>query len=130
MGCHRFLGYDAEPEELVSARQQIGQLESQRHETQVEIQRAVQSGDTASDNETARRYYTQAEALRVSISGLDGRIEQLSLRARNLMREIKSRPRFERGPRQAPARLDSRLDRKPLRLPAYDAHAPLPARRG
>jgi len=89
MGCHRFQGYDAEPEELVSARQQVGQLESQRHETQVEIQRAVQSGDTASDNETARRYYTQAEGLRVSISGLDGRIEQLNLRARNLMREIK-----------------------------------------
>ena len=89
MGCHRFQGYDPEPEELVSARQQVRQSESQRHETKLRHPARVQSGDTASDNETARSYYTQAEALRVSISGLDGRIEQLNLRARNLMREIK-----------------------------------------
>jgi len=89
MGCHRFQGYDAEPEELVSAQQQIAQLETQRHETQIEIQRTIQAGDNAPDNASARAFYTKADALRVSISDLDGRIEQLNYRAGNLLREIK-----------------------------------------
>ncbi len=89
MGCHRFQGYDTPPEELVSTQQQIGQLESKRHETQIEVQRTIEAGDNAPDNESARRFYTQADALRVSVSGIDGRIELLNTRSRNLLREIK-----------------------------------------
>jgi len=89
MGCHRYQGYDAEPEELVAVQQQILQLETRRHDTQREIRQTIEAGDTAPDNETARRYYTKADTLRVSISDIDARIEQLDYRARNLLRDVK-----------------------------------------
>ena len=89
MGCHRFQGYDPEPEELVSTQQDISQLERERHETQIEVQRTIQAGDNAPDNATARALYTKADALRVSISNIDGRIEQMNYRAGNMLREIK-----------------------------------------
>jgi len=89
MGCHRFQGYDAEAEELVSVQQQIAQLERQRQETQREIRAAIEAGDQAPDNEAARKFYLKADTLRVSTSDIDGRIEQLDYRARNLLLDIK-----------------------------------------
>jgi len=89
MGCHRYQGYDPEPEELLSVRQSIQQLEAQRVATQKEVQRTIQQGDEAPDNETARALYTRADTLRVSISDLDARIEQLDFRSGNLLRDIK-----------------------------------------
>jgi cytochrome c551/c552 len=89
MGCHRFQGYDAEAEELVAVQQQISQLEMRRRETQREIRDAIQAGDQAEDNEAARKFYLKADALRVAISDIDGQIEQLDFRARNLLLDIK-----------------------------------------
>src|SRR2546425_10690377 len=67
-GCHRFQGYDSEPEDVLATGKQIEQLETERSEKQRNIQRAIQQGDQAPDNETARKFYTQADALRVSVS--------------------------------------------------------------
>jgi cytochrome c551/c552 len=89
VGCHRFQNYNPEPEELVSAEQQVVQLEARRHDAQRDIQQSIQMGDQAPDNETARKYYTQADMLRVSISDTDGRIEQLNRRSKDLLRDIK-----------------------------------------
>ncbi|MBI4166777.1 MAG: c-type cytochrome [Acidobacteria bacterium] len=89
MGCHRFQGYDAETEDVTAVQQQIAQLEMKRQETQREIRAAIQLGDQAADNETARSFYQRAEALRVSTGDIDGRIEQLDYRARNLLQDIK-----------------------------------------
>ena len=89
MGCHRFQGYDSEPEELVATRQSIRQLEDERAETLRNIQRSIQAGDEAPDNQTARKMYARADELRVSISNIDARIEQLDFRAGNLLKEIK-----------------------------------------
>ena len=89
VGCHRFQNYNPEPEELVSAEQQVLQLEARRHDAQRDIQQSIQMGDQAPDNETARKYYTQADMLRVSISDTDGRIEQLNRRSKDLLRDIK-----------------------------------------
>jgi cytochrome c551/c552 len=89
MGCHRFQGYDAETEDLTSVQQQITQLEIKRAETQRDIRAAIQAGDNASDNEAARNFYLKADTLRVSISDIDGRIEQLDYRARYLLQDIK-----------------------------------------
>ncbi|MBI1984419.1 MAG: hypothetical protein HYS61_09490, partial [Acidobacteria bacterium] len=49
-GCHRFQGYDPEPEELVSVQQSIVQLENERSVAQREIERSIQAGDEAPDN--------------------------------------------------------------------------------
>ncbi len=89
VGCHRFQNYDREPEEIVSVQQQVLLLENQRHDTQRDIQRDIQLGDTAPDNDTARMYYTQADKLRVSISDIDGRLEQLDRRSKDLLRDTK-----------------------------------------
>jgi cytochrome c1 len=89
VGCHRFQNYDAEPEEIVSVQQQVTLLETQRHDTQLDIQRDIQMGDQAPDNETARKYYTLADKQRVSISDIDFRLDQFDRRSRDLMRDVK-----------------------------------------
>jgi cytochrome c551/c552 len=89
VGCHRFQNYDPEPEQLVAVQQQVLQLENQRHDAQRDVQRSIEMGDQAPDNDTARAYYTQADKLRVSISDIDGRIEQLDRRSKDLLRDTK-----------------------------------------
>jgi cytochrome c1 len=89
VGCHRFQNYDLEPEEIAGVQQQVAQLETQRHNAQRDIQHDIQMGDTAADNETARMYYTQADKARVSISDLDGRLEQFDRRSKDLLRDLK-----------------------------------------
>ncbi len=89
MGCHRFQGYDAESEELAAVHQQIALIEMKRQETQREIRAAIQAGDSAPDNESARKFYLRADTLRVSISDLEGRAEQLDYRVRSLLQDIK-----------------------------------------
>jgi len=89
VGCHRFQNYDHEPEEIVSVQQRVLLLENQRHDTQLDIQRDIQMGDSAPDNDTARMYYTQADKLRVSISDIDGRLEQFDRSSKDLLRDMK-----------------------------------------
>ena len=89
VGCHRFQNYDPEPEEMAAVQQQVIQLENQRHDAQHDIEHDIQLGDTAPDNESARKYYTQADMLRVSISDIDGRLEQFDRRSKDLLRDMK-----------------------------------------
>ena len=89
IGCHRFQGYDSEPEDLLATEKQIDQLETERAEDLRKVQRAIQLGDQAPDNQAARKYYTQADALRVSISEIDLRVDQLSTRTKHLMMDRK-----------------------------------------
>jgi cytochrome c551/c552 len=89
VGCHRFQNYDPEPEQLVAVQQQVMQLENQRHDAQRDVQHNIEMGDQAPDNDAARQYYTKADMLRVSISDIDGRIEQLDRRSKDLLRDTK-----------------------------------------
>ncbi len=89
VGCHRFQGYDTEPEDLLATEKQIQQLEAERSEDRRNIQRAIQQGDQAPDNETARKFYTQADALRVSVSDIDLQIDQLNVRTKHLLMGMK-----------------------------------------
>ncbi len=89
VGCHRFQGYDPEPEDMTSAQQSIAQLEQQRAEDQRSIQRAIQAGDAAPDNETAQKYYLRANELQVSVSKIDLQMDQLNVRTKNLLRDMK-----------------------------------------
>ncbi|HEX9765052.1 MAG TPA: hypothetical protein VGA39_07185, partial [Candidatus Acidoferrales bacterium] len=89
IGCHRFEGFDDERERLQATQLEIRQTALLQAEWQRDIQRNIQLGDTAPSAEEARRFYDQAEALRVRISGLDATSEQLRVRARSLLREEK-----------------------------------------
>jgi cytochrome c551/c552 len=89
MGCHRFQGYDPEPEDLSAIQQRIQQLEQERANDQHGVDRANHLGDNASDNETARRYYLQANELRVAISKIDQQVDLLDNRSGDVLRDMK-----------------------------------------
>jgi cytochrome c551/c552 len=89
VGCHRYEGFEDEPEQLIAVGQSIQQLEQQRQDNQRESARDVDLGDKASDSAEASRLYAKAENLRVSNSGIDAQIEELNKRSRSLMMETK-----------------------------------------
>lgn len=89
IGCHKFQGFDNQDEQLVSTEQQILQLEDDKKADQLDVTRLNKAGDNASDNATANRDYAQATNLTVTISNMDGQIEQLDRRSHNLLQEIK-----------------------------------------
>lgn len=89
IGCHRFEGFDNEPERLVATRQQIRQLEEQRKENERKSAQLAAEGDKAASNEEAERLYAQSTNLRVSNSGIDAKIEELDRAASSLLREYK-----------------------------------------
>ncbi|MDP9267611.1 MAG: cytochrome c [Acidobacteriota bacterium] len=88
-GCHRYEGYDREPEDVIFFRQQIKQLESQQKDNLHQAAVLSKQGDTAADNAVANNYYQQAENLRVENSNLAGKIEQLDLQMRSALHDMK-----------------------------------------
>ncbi len=85
VGCHRFSGYDSEPEDLVANQNQIMQLTAQHDDDLRNAQRDIDSGDHAADNESARKFYTDADALKVSASQISIQLDQLETKAKYLM---------------------------------------------
>ncbi|MGZ4812078.1 MAG: hypothetical protein ACXVZI_04865 [Terriglobales bacterium] len=88
-GCHRYEGYDREPEELLNIGQQIKQMEQQQRDNLREASISMKQADTAETNDEANRLNQRAEALRVENSKIAGRIEQLDLRSSSLLRDMK-----------------------------------------
>ncbi len=89
VGCHRFEGYDREPEDVLSIRQQIKQLETTKKANLKEAAQTTAQADKATDNTEARNLYQHAEALKVDNSNIDGKIEQLDFQSRNVLRDMK-----------------------------------------
>ena len=89
MGCHRYEGFDHEPEEMTSVNQQIRQLEQQKAEWTREIGFTTDRADRTRDNTEAQRLYQHANDLKVRITGLDAKIEQADMRESDLVREVK-----------------------------------------
>ncbi|HZU21360.1 MAG TPA: cytochrome c, partial [Terriglobales bacterium] len=90
MGCHRYEGYDREPEELTAATQTIRQLEADIKDNthQIEILRK-KADDPNISNQEAEHYNQLAEALLITNSKNAGQIETLDLRSRSLLRDVK-----------------------------------------
>jgi cytochrome c2/mono/diheme cytochrome c family protein len=89
MGCHRYEGFDREPEELIAVSQQIRQLEQQRAEWEREIGFTTEKADRTRDNAEAQRLYQHANNLKVRMTGIDAKVEQLDMRSNSLVREVK-----------------------------------------
>ena len=89
MGCHRYDGYDKEPEELQSLNQQIKQLEGEKRDNTKQADYLMKQADTAETNEEANKLNDQAVALRVSNSKIDGRLQQIDFRSHSLMQDVK-----------------------------------------
>jgi cytochrome c551/c552 len=89
MGCHRYEGYDREPEELNNIAQQIKLLEQQKVDNLKQTAYLMKQADAAQTNEEANRLNDEAIALKVANSKTDGRLQQLDFQTHNLMQDVK-----------------------------------------
>jgi cytochrome c551/c552 len=89
MGCHRYEGYDREPEDMNSVSQQIKQFEGQKKDNLKQTAYLMKQADSASSNDEANRLNDKAVALKVANSKLDGRIKQLDYQSHSLMEDMK-----------------------------------------
>src|SRR5882672_5196273 len=89
MGCHRYEGYDKEPEELTSIAQQMKLFEQQKIDNAKISAALKKQADAASSNDEANRLNQRAVALRVANSKIDGRVQQLDFQTHSLMQDVK-----------------------------------------
>jgi cytochrome c2/uncharacterized ParB-like nuclease family protein len=89
MGCHRYEGYDREPEDLNSISQQIKQIETEKKDNLKQAADLMKQADAAETNEEANRLNEKAVDLRVANSKLDGRLQQLDFQSHSLMQDMK-----------------------------------------
>ncbi|HZQ68748.1 MAG TPA: hypothetical protein VFA68_09540 [Terriglobales bacterium] len=88
-GCHRYEGYDREPEDLNSVSQQIKQFELQKIDNLKQADYLMKQADAAQSNEEANQLNEKAVGLRVANSKMDGRIQQLDFQSHSLMQDMK-----------------------------------------
>ena len=88
-GCHRYEGYDKEPEDLNSMAQQIKQMEQEKKENLKQAGDLMKQADAAESNQEANRLNDRAVALQVANSKLDLRIVQLDRTTKSLLQDIK-----------------------------------------
>jgi cytochrome c551/c552 len=89
MGCHRYEGYDKEPEDLNSIGQQLKQIETQKKENVKQTADLMKQADAAESNEVANALNTKAVDLKVDNSKLDARLQQLDYQSHSLMQDQK-----------------------------------------
>ena len=89
MGCHRYEGYDKEPEEMVSVTQQIKLMEQQKIDNVKQAAYVMKQADAAATNEEAKEFNDHAVDLRVANSKIDGRIQQLDYESHSLLQDMK-----------------------------------------
>jgi len=88
-GCHRYEGYDKEPEDINSVAQQIKQMEAEKKDNLKQSAYLMKQADAAQTNQEANRLNDQAVALRVANSKLDLRIVQLDRTTKSLLQDVK-----------------------------------------
>jgi cytochrome c2/uncharacterized ParB-like nuclease family protein len=89
VGCHRYEGYDKEPEELLSIGQQIKQLDQEKKGNLKQAASLMKRADAAETNEEANRLNDRAVALKVANSKLDLRTTQLDRSTVSLLLDMK-----------------------------------------
>ncbi len=89
VGCHRYEGYDKEPEDLLSIAQQIKLIEQEKKHNLKEANYLMKQADAAESNEEANRLNDRAVALKVTSSKLDLRIVQLDRTNKSLLQDMK-----------------------------------------
>ena len=89
MGCHRYEGYDKEPEDLLSLAQQIKQLDQEKKDNIKQANDMMKQADKAESNDEANHLNDRAVALKVVNSKLDLRIVQLDRSTKSLLQDMK-----------------------------------------
>jgi cytochrome c551/c552 len=88
-GCHRYEGYDKEPEDLNNIGQQLKQIETEKKDNLKQAAYLMKQADNAETNEEANRLNQEAVDLRVANSKLEGRLQQLDYQSHSLMQDMK-----------------------------------------
>jgi cytochrome c551/c552 len=89
VGCHRYEGYDKEPEDLLSIAQQIKLIEQEKKDNLKQATNLMKQADSAESNDEANRLNDRAVALKVTNSKLDLRIVQLDRTTKSLLEDEK-----------------------------------------
>jgi hypothetical protein len=89
VGCHRYEGYDKEPEDLLSIAQQIKLIEQERKDNFKQATYLMKQADAAPTNDEANRLNDRAVALKVTNSKLDLRTVQLDRTTKSLLQDMK-----------------------------------------
>ena len=89
VGCHRYEGYDKEPEDLLSIAQEIKLLDQQKKNNSKQAAYLMKQADAAESNQEANRLNDEAVALKVANSKLDLRIVQLDRSSKSLLQDMK-----------------------------------------
>jgi cytochrome c551/c552 len=110
VGCHRYEGYDKEPEDLLSVGQQIKQLEQEEKDNFKQASDLMKRADQAETNDEANRMNDRAVALKVTNSKLDLRIVQLDRSTKSLLQDMK---------KVGPNLKDARLKLNPNWIPVW-----------
>ena len=89
VGCHRYEGYDKEPEDLLSIAQEIKLLEQDKKDNFKQAAYLMKQADAAESNQEANRLNDQAVALKVANSKVDLRVVQLDRTTKSLLQDMK-----------------------------------------
>ena len=89
MGCHAREGFDPESQQLRETQRSLTDLLTRKTETQLQIGRTIGTADRAPTNEEAERLYAEADALTLSIAGIDTEFSHLQARESGLMMAFK-----------------------------------------
>jgi predicted nucleic acid-binding Zn-ribbon protein len=89
VGCHRYEGYDKEPEDLLSIGQEIKLLDQRKKDNLKQAGDFMQQADKAQSNEEANHLNERAVALKVENSKVDLRIMQLDRTTKSLFEDMK-----------------------------------------
>jgi cytochrome c551/c552 len=89
VGCHRYEGYDKEPEDLLSIAQQIKLIDQEKKDNLKQANYLMKQADAAQTNDEANRLNDRAVALKVTNSKLDLRIVQLDRTNKSLLQDMK-----------------------------------------
>ena len=89
MGCHAREGFDPEAQQLRDTQRAQVDLLTRKNETQLLIERTIGTADRAQTNEEAEQLYAEADALTMSIAGIDTEFAHLQAREAGLMMAIK-----------------------------------------
>jgi cytochrome c551/c552 len=89
IGCHRYEGYDKEPEDLLAIAQQMKLIDQEKRDNLKQANYLMKQADSAESNEEANRLNDRAVALKVTNSKLDLRIVQLDRTTKSLLQDTK-----------------------------------------
>ena len=89
IGCHNYAGFDDQGKQLEDTIREIAALEKEKASDNKEIPLLNKKGDQAATNAEAQRYYAEATNLTVTVSKIDGRVQQLDDLSHSLQQEVK-----------------------------------------